>query len=616
MKLKLFVLACLSVFFGCQSGSIETGVPEKFAEFLSRTVVQVKYLKTEAFHGENRHLMPDSLTKSEALQDIEMLEYLLSTSYSGYEYWQKEGVDFGAYFGHLHSFVQENLSVDTKSFEKEISGILTQLRDGHISFVGEGYHGAYRHKAVYFCDVLIEKTTGGRYQVINSKNKSVDTGWFFTEPEPETFLFRTLSAPGKDQFLLGVFSYEMVNRKNLSFDDHVLEVPFRKSRLLNARFEDKSQFYITRKNDIPAIRVTGFGDELYPIMKDFMHAGTELRNEKVILVNLFNNGGGSSVFPQTFIKNLNGSVQWETYWAELTSPAIAEYYANMDLSERLEVSPALQQLKARYSNKFEQLKRTPVKSWTFSETEMKPVRGKFAGKMILLTNRRVLSAGENMVGSSRSIPDQIIIGENTGGSAQFSSTCEYVLPHSRLVLKLPRQLIFIPGLEECVGYLPDYWLDTQDPVEEVMSWLKDPNHYQFQYPNSYAEMLETMTPSIVLPEDVKIARPSLEIAEAQTQFSGKWFGVSDGILDHMLVVEKITNSSDVDAIYAWGVAYQWGINQPGWERFKGVFEDGKLILGRADGSQTITYWINPDGNMSSVYERPGIYSRSELTKLE
>ena len=331
---------------------------------------------------------------------------------------------------------------------------------------------------------------------------------------------------------------------------------------------------------------------------------------------MFNNGGGSSVFPQTFIKNLNGSVQWDTDWAELTSPAIAEYYTNMDLTVLPEVSPGLQHLKARYSAKFQQLMRDPVKSWTFSKSEMRQMPGEFAGELILLTNRRVLSAGENLVGSSRSISNQIIIGENTGGSAQFSSTCEYILPHSKLILNLPRQLIFIPGLEECVGYLPDYWLDTCDPVEEVLSWLKDPQHYQFEYQNSYVEMLEAMTASIVLPEDVIIVTPSAKLSQSRADFSGKWFGVSDGILDHMLVVEKITNSRDVDAIYAWGVAYQWGINQPGWERFKGAFEGDKLVLKRADGGLTITYWINLDGTMGSVYERPGIYSRTDLAKLE
>ena len=67
-------------------------------------------------------------------------------------------------------------------------------------------------------------------------------------------------------------------------------------------------------------------------MKKFMESGNELRNESTIIVNLFYNGGGSSVFPQTFIQNLNGMSQWEIHWAMLTSPVVTEYFAKYDLS--------------------------------------------------------------------------------------------------------------------------------------------------------------------------------------------------------------------------------------------------------------------------------------------
>lgn len=244
------------------------------------------------------------------------------------------------------------------------------------------------------------------------------------------------------------------------------------------------------------------------------------------------------------------------------------------------------------------------------------IPGKFQGKFVVLTNRRVLSAGENLVGASESITNRVTVGENTGGVAQFSSKCAYTLPYSRLVLNLPRQLIFIPGLEECVGYLPDYWLDTNEPLNEVIKWLKTPEEYQFEYSQSYTELLGTLEMSAAPPPDSKISPPGGHIPDSLAQFSGKWFGVNDGVLDHLLVVEKINNPNDVQAVYAWGVAYQWGVNQPGWERFNGVFEGDKLVLKRVGGGLTMSYWMNPDGSMSSVYERPGINSQADLTKLD
>ena len=126
----------------------------------------------------------------------------------------------------------------------------------------------------------------------------------------------------------------------------------------------------------------------------------------------------------------------------------------------------------------------PVKNWEFDATHSQNRSGRYKGRLILLTNRRVLSAGEGIVGVSRSVKNSIIIGENTGGSAQFSSTCGFYLPHSKFIANLPRQFIIIPNLEECVGYLPDYWLDTHEPVREVLKWLDDPENYQFKYSSS------------------------------------------------------------------------------------------------------------------------------------
>ncbi|NQV15172.1 hypothetical protein HQ531_06910 [bacterium] len=619
-NLKLSVIVSLIgvslILCSCNGNISHQDIPEIFQPFISQKTSAVAYKALTLRDGNKSVEIPDSITAMEALIDIEMLEYLISTSYSGFEYWKHRGVDFDAYLKSLRRFVAKNERLNTYDFENQIAKILSQISDGHISFIGTGYHMAYRHKAVYFSDLLVEKTDSDQYLVIDSQNDGVKKGAIFTQERKEEYLFKTLSAADKLQYFIGVFSYDMINSIDLAFDQKLVQVPLHKSRLMYARFEDPTPFFINRIDNIPVVRVTGFRDVLYPQMQSFMQAGETLQNEDVIIVNLFNNGGGSSVFPQTFIRNLNGAVQWETQWGELTSPAITEYYAGFDLSTQSDISPELKDLVLRYSDKFDDYRRTPVKNWQFSRTENKKTPGTYTGKFILLTNRRVLSAGENMVGSSQSIKNTIVIGENTGGVAQFSSTCEYYLPYSNLLLNLPRQLIFIPGLEECVGYLPDYWLDTREPVEEVLKWLKDPNAYQFKYTSSYKEMLKALDVSAVLPEDTKIVKPDSEIPDSLARYSGKWYGVSDGILDHLLVVEKIKSSKEVEAIYAWGVAYQWNIMEPGWERFKGEFEDERLVLRASGRNQTITYEINLDGSMTAIYERPGVRSFTEMSRID
>ena len=545
-----------------------------------------------------------------------MFEYLLNTAYSGLEYWEYKGINFKSYFANLRELVSKRDTVPTYEFEDELSKILKQIYDGHIALIGSGYNHAYRHKAVYYCDVIVEEIDTGVFKVIDSQIDMVKVGDLFTQKDREKYLFRTLSPTGKNHYLIGVFSFDIISSRMLSFNDKTIQIPFHKSRLIHAHFDDPQPFYIDRKNKIPIVRVTSFADRLYPEMIKFMAAGNDLRVENKIIVNLFHNGGGSSVFPQTFIQNLNGKIQWETHWAMLNSPAILEYYANYDLSSMPDISPGFRNFIKNKSKAYKRYRSTPVKNWEFGSTHRNKLSGSYNGTLILLTNRRVLSAGEGMVGASQSIKRRIIIGENTGGSAQFSSACGYYLPNSKFIANLPNQIILIPGLEECVGYLPDYWLDTMDPLGEVLKWIDDPDHYQFKYSCGYAEEMEKINISPALPEDIDIITPGSKVPNSLRVYSGKWYGVWNGILDHVLVIEKIDDNLEVDAIYSWGIAYQWDINKPGWKRYTGKFENEKLILTDDNTKIKITYRLNSAGTLNATYKRPGIFSRTTLTKMD
>jgi hypothetical protein len=153
-------------------------------------------------------------------------------------------------------------------------------------------------------------------------------------------------------------------------------------------------------------------------------------------------------------------------------------------------------------------------------------------------------------------------------------------------------------------------------MEEILKWLKAPDQYQFRYRQSYAELLEALDVVTVFPEDTQISKPGPDVPDSLARFSGKWVGASDGILDHMLAVENISADGKVEAIYAWGVAYIWGLNNPGWARYKGEFHGSKLVLTAPNGILTISYEIRSDGSMDSWYRRPGIISYTELVRLE
>jgi len=326
-----------------------------------------------------------------------------------------------------------------------------------------------------------------------------------------------------------------------------------------------------------------------------------------------NNGGGSNLYPQKFIENLNGAINWKTYWAILESPPILEYSNPSKVSSQKELLPEIDYLNLNNGNE-PHVNNTTIKKWKFDSTPYKGIKEGYKGNLIVLANRNVLSAGEAMVGVSESVKERILIGENTGGSVQFPSAFGYYLPNSKFIASLPRHLIIIPGINECIGYKPDYWLNTAQPLEEILSWINNPSSYQFSYKNTFYQLLEKLESKLDFPEDMNLIPPDDNISRNYATYSGKWFGVTDGTLDFELVIENIHKNLDVDAIYAWGTAPQWGINSPGWQRLKGKFDNQRLILVNENADLTITCKIIQGDKLDFTYKSDRTYSKTELIR--
>jgi hypothetical protein len=153
---------------------------------------------------------------------------------------------------------------------------------------------------------------------------------------------------------------------------------------------------------------------------------------------------------------------------------------------------------------------------------------------------------------------------------------------------------------------------TPKPCRDVLAQ----NVPRFRFWCQYADPSGAATsPSIApLPLDVRIIPPEAAVLQQLAAFSGKWSGVWDGILHHVLVVEEITPPHAV-VIYAWGTAPQWQIAQPGWGRVQGEFVDGALKLSLRRPA-TAMYRLQPDGTLDATYEWAGGISRANLTRVK
>ncbi len=74
---------------------------------------------------------------------------------------------------------------------------------------------------------------------------------------------------------------------------------------------------------------------------------------------------------------------------------------------------------------------------------------------------------------ARSVPNCVVVGQNSSGASTFGDILSYQLPRSGIILHLPYKL-FLEGINEGEGFEPDYWVDSSDVQGELLAWLKNP----------------------------------------------------------------------------------------------------------------------------------------------
>lgn len=117
--------------------------------------------------------------------------------------------------------------------------------------------------------------------------------------------------------------------------------------------------------------------------------------------------------------------------------------------------------------------------------------------------------------------------------------------------------------------------------------------------------------AVPLPFKVTVV-PPVGVPQELAAFSGKWQGVWDGTLDHILVVEEITENEAI-VIYAWGSSVNPQIT-PGFRRTSATFEGNSLVV-NLPRPATVRYRMRPDGKLDARYEWSGGLARAVMTKV-
>jgi hypothetical protein len=122
---------------------------------------------------------------------------------------------------------------------------------------------------------------------------------------------------------------------------------------------------------------------------------------------------------------------------------------------------------------------------------------------------------------------------------------------------------------------------------------------------------------LILPSGVSAKAPLESIAQTARVFSGKWEGLWDGRMPHVLLVEEVKSGAEATVLYAWQepvVENAWGA---GWYRTAASIDGNTLRVPLRNGTRA-WYELLPDGTLKASYQRANSSSQSQavMRKVE
>jgi tetratricopeptide (TPR) repeat protein len=434
-------------------------------------------------------LVAETVTREEAAQDLAQLHRLLEERYAGYVdvEWrlQKQGSSWEDRTGEFKDRIDERESWHWLEFRELIREYLEPVEDSHFSLMADTIVDTTVTRRVirfvrtlvpFFGDVLVRRD-GEDFDLMEVPEDLTDyRGLPVIDVEPvETpytiepgtpYLFPTLTEEtlpideGEPSvFLLGVFADAKESPEtvgvSLKLDTESptgrpkmtmqIKLPLRRGRAALAPNPEATWSLTTPpESPLPVLAVRTMDERR---LGGMVEAADTLRTLPYVVLDLRANGGGGDVPAMDWCQRFSGQrFDWVS----------GVMYASGDPNP---------------------LRRW--KSWVGSPLSDYPgsavaATAPYSGQLFVVTDANVASSGETFTHLSGQIPGALLLGENTRGCITYGNCAPHgVLENSRFSLWFGVTK-FVPSwvrpAREGLGFFPDYWLDTEDPLSLIASY--------------------------------------------------------------------------------------------------------------------------------------------------
>jgi len=424
----------------------------------------------------NPHPLHPSMRISHALlaEEIHYFFDLLRYLYVGYQYFGGDEVFLPVRDSMLERLAETGDPLPVQSYLIQI--LLPPLRavisDNHFAVHGGRVFFAPRH-GLYRCDAITLRRDGGAFvaEIDGAAYKVIETtlrcGRVVDGVAP------TITREGEFAFMFGHFarvgdpgaremealleSAATGERRSISMELRLLSTPHPPPSSLPAGAlvagREVGGVWVVENRRLFTFQ-GGF-----PYGDSFYQAGREARGRPVVVIDIRGHGGGYIDAALPFLYALAGRAP--------SSGAAFMAFTRDFPSELAGLQPAPE---PRQPGDLPLGWRSPI---PFSASETIP-NDTF---VIVLTNNRVSSAGDLLVGYLRQLENVLFVGTNTHGNVIGGGMTDETytrLPHSGLTVEFGSWLRLRPDLSqfEGVGFLPDLWVPPGEALERALAFVE------------------------------------------------------------------------------------------------------------------------------------------------
>ena len=428
-----------------------------------------------------QELAASTLTRSQQLRDVDVLQRLFARGYAGWEQTASESEWSQAF----HRLRASTPAQDTAArFRDRLVESLRFVDDNHVGFW-------------YFAPDRRWRSTGS--QLTPRMGPAVAPG---AEAAPTCASVSEMPAAVRteDLSLQPTYGAEGVQWRHVVLSE-ASEEPLRCSRGPSADVaedavtmeatavqSDRGPAFEQVEAPFPWLRLRTLMTSHAGALERFVHSADSVRDAPLIVLDLRHTGGGSDRYLLRFFSRLTSQRldYWHTdtlisettlqgalnFWTCVRAAAAGstDHEGQTWLDER--VKQALRELEAR------------LLTGPFREVahRAEPVtvrsRERFQGRLVLVVDRGCASACETAVVLARQMPRALVVGENTAGTMKVGELRWYRLPESRVWVSLGHRAHGDPQstFREGIGFVPDLWLrgPTGASIRQLAQCLQAP----------------------------------------------------------------------------------------------------------------------------------------------